>query len=280
MATNNHKIEIKDLKHIYLDLEQGKHCAALNGVNLTIKENRFVAVLGPSGCGKSTLLKIIAGLIKPYSGQVLLDGKPVTGPGADRGVVFQEYALLPWKNVFQNVEMGLRIKGVPKDVRREKVFRALQLVGLADVGDKFPHELSGGMKQRVAVARVIGNEPEVMLMDEPFAAVDAQTRLTLQEEMNNIVQHTSQTVFFVTHSVDEAIFLGDQVVVLTANGTVKEVIDVKIPRECRKWAELSGEQKSEYDQLVQYALTSVRAESGKKRDPLVSFDLNEKGVSV
>jgi NitT/TauT family transport system ATP-binding protein len=268
MANNkdgtNYKIQVKNVTHIYLDKRLGKHVKALNEVNLNICKNEFITVLGPSGCGKSTLLKLIAGLIKPSSGEILLDGKVIKGPGPDRGVVFQEYALFPWKNVEQNIEFGLRMKGMPKHERQKKVEQVLKLVGLVHFKDKFPHELSGGMKQRVAVARVIANEPEVMLMDEPFAAVDAQTRLTLQDEMARIFQETKNSIFFVTHSVDEAVFLGDRVAIMTANGQIKEIVPIDIDRRERNWNSLG---KNRYfEEVKKYALESVLAEGAKKRE--------------
>ena len=171
-----------------------------------------------------------------------MNGRPVGAPGADRGVVFQEYALLPWKRVIDNVALGLKFRGVARAERHAIARRYLEMTNLADAADKFPHELSGGMKQRAAVARTLANEPEVMLMDEPFAAVDAQTRLTLQEELVRIWERSRVTVLFVTHSVEEAVFLGDRVIVLTPGpGRVRETIDVPIPRARRSWGALNAD---------------------------------------
>ena len=203
---------------------------ALLGVDLRLAENSFTCLLGPSGCGKSTLLNMIAGFLEPSAGRVLVDGVGVSGPSADRGVVFQEYALFPWRTAAQNVAFGPMLKRMPKGRQQEVAERFLALVGLAGHGGKYPTELSGGMKQRVAIARALANGPSVLLMDEPFGALDAQTREVLQEEMLRIWQHERKTVVFVTHSISESIFLADRVVVMaTRPGAVKEVIDVDLP---------------------------------------------------
>ncbi|MBI1921003.1 MAG: ABC transporter ATP-binding protein [Geobacter sp.] len=204
---------------------------ALQEISLEVQKGEFVALVGPSGCGKSTLLDILAGLAKPNSGAVFIDGKQVTGPALDRGIVLQGYALFPWRTVRQNVEFGLEIKKVAKGERREISTRFIDLVGLKGFEDRFPHELSGGMKQRVAIARALAYDPEVLLMDEPFAAVDAQTRETLQDELLRIWEETRKTIIFVTHSIEEAVFLADRVAVLTANpGTVREIVPIDLPR--------------------------------------------------
>jgi NitT/TauT family transport system ATP-binding protein len=216
-----------------------KHLAVEN-VSLDLHENEFLVVVGPSGCGKSTLLSAIAGFLKPVSGRLTMHDKDINGPGADRGVVFQDYALLPWKTVLDNVAIGLKFKGVAKAERNRVALEFLELAGLGGEGDKYPHQLSGGMRQRAAVARTLTNAPEVMLMDEPFAAVDAQTRMTLQEELVRIWEQSNVTVFFVTHSVEEAIFLGHRVVVLSQGpGTIKKSLEIDIPREQRKWSILN-----------------------------------------
>ena len=203
---------------------------ALHGVNLQLAENSFTCLLGPSGCGKSTLLNMIAGFLHPTTGRVTVDGVDVTGPGADRGVVFQEYALFPWRTAAQNVAFGPMLKRLPKAKQHETAQHYLALVGLAGHGAKYPAELSGGMKQRVAIARALANAPSVLLMDEPFGALDAQTREVLQEELLRIWQHERKTVVFVTHSISESIFLSDRVVVMaTRPGGVKEVIDIPLP---------------------------------------------------
>lgn len=208
---------------------------ALEDVTLDIRAGEFLVLVGPSGCGKSTLLDLLGGLARPTSGQILLDGVPVTGPGLDRGLVFQQYALLPWRTAQGNVEFGLEARGVGRRQRAQLARDYLELVGLAGFAERYPHELSGGMQQRLGVARVLANEPAVMLMDEPFASIDAQTRRRLQEDLTRIFQERRPTVFFVTHDVDEAVFLSDRVVVLTGRpSTVQEIVEVDLPRP-RAW---------------------------------------------
>ena len=200
---------------------------ALAGVNLELPAGEFLVVVGPSGCGKSTLLDLVAGLAVPTSGAVLIDGKPVTGPGPDRSLVFQQYALFPWRTVLANLEFGLEVNGIGERARRETARRYLELVGLAEFEGRYPHELSGGMKQRVAIARSLASDPSVLMMDEPFAALDAQTRETLQIELLRIWQASQKTILFITHSIDEAIFLGQRIAVMTSRpGRIKTVIDV------------------------------------------------------
>ncbi|MEV7413905.1 ABC transporter ATP-binding protein [Streptomyces sp. NPDC089919] len=206
---------------------RGGTFTALDGVDLSIAAGEFTVVVGPSGCGKSTLLDLLGGLTRPTSGQVLLDGRPVTGPGPDRGIVFQQYALLPWRTALGNVEFGLEATGVPRRERAERARAHLDLVGLAGFEDRHPHELSGGMRQRVAIARSLAYDPDVLLMDEPFAALDAQTRESLQDELLRIWQRTGKTVVFITHGIEEAVYLGQRVAVLTSRpGRVKEVVPV------------------------------------------------------
>lgn len=208
-----------------------KEFIALQDVNLEVKKGEFLVIVGPSGCGKSTLLDMIAGLAFPNSGELTIDDKAITGPALDRGIILQGYALFPWRTVQQNVEFGLEIKGVPKNERKPISQKFIELVGLTGFENRFPHELSGGMKQRVAIARALAYDPEVLLMDEPFAAVDAQTRETLQDELLRIWEETHKTIIFVTHSIDEAVFLADRVAVMTANpGKIKEVVNINLPR--------------------------------------------------
>lgn len=255
--TPNCKIEIRDLKVSYTDAATGRRNLALDQMSLDIQEGEFLVVVGPSGCGKSTLLSTIAGFISPQSGVLEINGKPIKGPGRDRGVVFQDYALLPWKKVIDNVALGLKFQGVSKSERTKIAKEYLELAGLADAADKFPHELSGGMRQRAAVARTLANEPEVILMDEPFAAVDAQTRMTLQEELVRIWGQAKSTVFFVTHSVEEAIFLGDRVVVLQEGpGPVKADLRVDIDRSLRTWPDLN--QNAQFQRLREDITALVR----------------------
>ncbi len=203
---------------------------ALNGVSLDIKENEFVCVVGPSGCGKSTLLNIIAGLLEPTSGDVYLDGKKIEGTGVERGVVFQGYALFPWRTVLKNVMFGLEIKKVPKAEAEAIARKYIKAVGLEGFENSYPKELSGGMRQRVAIARAYAVNPEVLLMDEPFGALDAQTRVQLQTELLNTWEQEKKTCFFITHDVDEAIILAQRVVIMSARpGRIKRIVDIDIP---------------------------------------------------
>jgi NitT/TauT family transport system ATP-binding protein len=200
---------------------------ALEDITLDVRSGEFLALVGPSGCGKSTLLDLLGGLAVPTSGRILLDGRPITGPARDRGIVFQQYALFPWRTAAQNVEFGLDIAGLKAKQRRERARYYLDLVGLAAFADRYPHELSGGMKQRVAIARSLAYDPEVLLMDEPFAALDAQTRETLQGELLRIWRTTGKTIVFITHGIDEAVVLGQGVAIMTSRpGRIKQVIDV------------------------------------------------------
>ncbi|MDW3846951.1 ABC transporter ATP-binding protein [Micromonospora sp. BRA006-A] len=207
----------------------GGAVTALDGLTLGVRPGEFLVVVGPSGCGKSTLLDLLGGLATPTGGQVLVDGRPVTGPGLDRGIVFQQYALLPWRTAAGNVAFGLEAKGLPRAERADLVAHHLDLVGLTGFADRYPHELSGGMKQRVAIARSLAYDPDVLLMDEPFAALDAQTRDSLQDELVRIWQATGKTVVFITHGIDEAVHLGQRVAVMTSRpGRIKQVIDIEL----------------------------------------------------
>lgn len=223
-------LSIKNLNKTY-HTEEGDEVVALSDINLDVADKEFVCFIGPSGCGKTTLLRITAGLEKPDSGTLTVNNEPITGPGPDRGMVFQEYSLFPWRTVLKNITFSLELKKIPKS-EREKIARDfLEVVGLSKFADSYPHELSGGMKQRVAIARALVNDPDVLLMDEPFGAVDAQTRNRLQHELLNIWEKKKKTVLFITHSVDEAVFLADKVVVFTARpGRIKEVINIDLPR--------------------------------------------------
>ncbi len=203
---------------------------ALNGVSLDIYENEFICVVGPSGCGKSTLLNIIAGLLEPSSGSVYCDGKEVKGTGTERGVVFQQYALFPWMTVKKNVMFGLGLQGIKGKEAEEIAMKYIKMVQLEDFLDHYPKELSGGMKQRVAIARAYAVNPSVLLMDEPFGALDAQTRTQLQSELLETWEKEQKTCFFITHDVDEAIILAQKVIIMSARpGRIKEVVDVNIP---------------------------------------------------
>jgi NitT/TauT family transport system ATP-binding protein len=204
---------------------------ALAGIDLSVRPNEFISIIGPSGCGKTTLLKMIDGLIPCDSGKILIDGKQVKAPGPDRAVVFQSFALLPWRTVLANVEFSLELRQMPREKRAAIARDYLQRVGLSDFANHYPHELSGGMQQRAGLARALAVNPAILLMDEPFGAVDAQTRQLLQEELLELWQREKKTVIFVTHSMDEAVYLSDRVVVMTPRpGRVAEVLDVPLPR--------------------------------------------------
>ena len=224
------KLQVKNLSRIY----EGNNgpVVALQDVNLTVEESEFVMIVGPSGCGKTTLINIIGGLDEATSGEVLLDGKPVSAPGVDRGMVFQGYSLFPWLNVQKNIEFGLKMKGVPAAERADQAKKYIELVGLKGFETALPKQFSGGMKQRVAIARTLANEPEVLLMDEPFGALDAQTRVVMQELLADISRRTGTTILFITHDIDEAVLLGERVYVMSRRpGTVRDVIEVNIPGE-------------------------------------------------
>ena len=222
------KLKIDNVVKEYVG-NKGK-TVALNGVSLDIKENEFICVVGPSGCGKSTLLNIIAGLLEPTSGAVYLDGKKIEGTGVERGVVFQGYALFPWRTILKNVMFGLEMKRVPKAQAEEIAKKYIKAVGLEGFEHAYPKELSGGMRQRVASARAYAADPEVLLLDEPFGALDAQTRVQLQSELLNTWEHEKKTCFFITHDVDEAIILAQRVIIMSARpGRIKKIVDIDIP---------------------------------------------------
>ncbi len=211
--------------------QSGERLLALDHINLDVKTGEFLCIVGPSGCGKSTLLHLIAGLHQQTSGQILVDGKPVEGPGTDRILIFQEHGLFPWLTVSENVEFGMKMKGVAKAERQERTRHYLRLVHLGKFEKSYIHQLSGGMRQRVAIARALATEPDVLLMDEPFAALDAQTRDLLHDELERIWDETGRTIIFVTHNVREAVRLGDRVVLLTFRpGRVKNEFPVDLPR--------------------------------------------------
>jgi NitT/TauT family transport system ATP-binding protein len=208
--------------------------AALQDINLSVSRGEFVCLLGPSGCGKSTLLNSIAGFIQPSSGEIVVDGKPVREPGPDRGVVFQEYAIFPWMTVARNIAFGLEIKGASAAEIKERVDLLLDTLGLREFRDRFPKDLSGGMRQRVAIARLLAIDSPVMLMDEPFGALDALTRRTLQDELLRIWRESGKTIFFVTHSIEESLYLASRIVVMTYRpGTIKrnQVVTMPYPRD-------------------------------------------------
>lgn len=204
---------------------------ALKNISFTVEEGSFVVIIGPSGCGKTSLLRIIGGLIPPNGGEVLIDGRPISGPGPDRSIVFQNFRLLPWRKVLGNVEMGLEINGTEKSQRRELSKKVVDLVGLSGFENHYPVELSGGMQQRVGLARALVVNPAILLMDEPFGSVDAQTREQLQTELLKLWSKTRKTVIFVTHDIDEAIYLGDKIIIISSRpGMVQETVTVDLPR--------------------------------------------------
>ena len=225
----NHRLELRTVTQIFTS-EEGE-ITALENLSLEVKPSEFLCIIGPSGCGKTTLLRMIAGLEHPSSGEIILDGKEVKGPSPDRGMVFQEFSLFPWRTVLKNVEFGLEIQGKGDKERREIAERYIALVGLKGFENHYPYELSGGMKQRVAIARALATEPSILLMDEPFGSVDAQTRNVLQEELLEIWTRTKKTILFVTHSVDEAVYLADRVAVMSARpGCLVKCLKIAIPR--------------------------------------------------
>lgn len=218
-------MSIKDLRVVYQT--DDSETVAVDNFSLDVKKGELVSIIGPSGCGKTTILRCIAGLLQPTSGTITMGGKPCTAPGSDRGMVFQDFALFPWRSVKQNVEFGMEVAGVPKEEREERAMRYIKAVGLEDFADSRIHELSGGMKQRVGIARALVMHPAVTLMDEPFGALDAQTRNIMQEQLTRIIMHSERTVIFITHSVDEALYLSDRVVILNKRpSTVYKIIDV------------------------------------------------------
>ena len=229
-----HKIVARDLSMEFQALDETGHAErvpVLEGFDLQVREGEFLSILGPSGCGKSTFMNILAGLAHKTGGDLLVDGKPLQGINRNQGVVFQGYALLPWRTVLDNIAVGLEIRGVSKAQRLETAREYLELVGLNGFASRYPHELSGGMRQRVAIARSLAYDPDVLLMDEPFAALDAQTRETLQSELLRIWDTHKKTIVFITHSLDEAIFLSDRVAVMTQRpGRIKEIFDIDLPR--------------------------------------------------
>lgn len=224
------QIEVRGLRIIYRTAED-KEILAVDGVDLSVAQGEFICVLGPSGCGKSTTLMALAGLLPKAAGDVSIDGRSITGPGAERAVVFQEFALMPWLNVIDNVCFGLRLRRTPVADRRRRAARYIEMVGLSGFETSYPHELSGGMRQRVGIARALAVDPKILLMDEPFGSLDAQTRELMGIELLNIWERERKTVLFVTHGIDEAIFLGDRVVIMSARpGRVKREIAIEFPR--------------------------------------------------
>lgn len=228
---------------------------ALDEVSLEIRDNEFATILGPSGCGKTTLLKILAGLIRPTGGQVEIDGKLIDGPGEDRAMVFQSFALMPWATVLDNVAFGLKMRGMPTEERRDRARRMLETVGLQSFEKSLPRQLSGGMQQRVGLARALVTEPEVLLMDEPFSALDEQTRRYMQDELLRMWETNKTTVVFVTHSMEEAVKLGDRVIMLSPRpGRLHSIYDVTVPR-----PRVDAEESPGFGQLVTELWHQIRS---------------------
>ena len=244
-------IQCDHITKTYHDIDKGQELVAIDDLSLEIENGEFVMVLGPSGCGKTTLLNILAGFERTSGGKVLLENREIKGPGADRGVVFQEYALFPWLTLKQNVAYGLRERNVPSKQVQEITDHYLKMVGLNGFENRYPHELSGGMRQRAALARVLVNDPKVLLMDEPFAALDAQTRSVLQRELARLWAETRKTVFFITHSVEEAVLLGDRVLILSARpGRIKEVIPLELDRPRDPTSEAFNRYRRQIEELI------------------------------
>jgi NitT/TauT family transport system ATP-binding protein len=248
-------IELKNITKEFKDSSRGTQTLAIDGVSLSVPQNEFLCLLGPSGCGKSTLLNMIAGFEKPTQGQVLVAGQPIVGPGADRGMVFQQPNLMPWLPVWDNIAFTLKLKGISKSERRQAAQPFIDAVKLQGFENHFPSELSGGMAQRVGIARALLQNPEVILMDEPFAALDAQTKQDMQEELVNIWQKFKSTIVFVTHSVDEALILGTQIAVMTHRpGRIRELIpvDLKHPKDVTS---------AEFNEIKRHIMAIIREEA-------------------
>lgn len=252
------KLEIKDVGKIFKT--KSGDTTALEKTSFTVEDGEFVTILGPSGCGKSTILRIVAGLEESNSGQVLLDGQEINGPGPDRGMVFQSYTLYPWLTVKENITFGLKLKGVSQKERDDLARHYLQLIGLEGFEKHYPIQLSGGMKQRVAIARALANDPKILLMDEPFGALDAQTRTIMQEVLLKAWEESKKTILFITHDVDESIFLADSVYVMTARpGRLKKKIPITLDRP----REFSMKSTVEFGNYKEELLSLIREESLK-----------------
>jgi NitT/TauT family transport system ATP-binding protein len=255
-ASTATKVEIKAVSKVFVDRK--RTVQALQEATLSLADNEFVSLVGTTGCGKSTLLSIVAGLQEPSSGEVLVDGQLVNGPGRDRGVVFQTYTLFPWLTARENVEFALREEGLSRAERRARALEQLQLVGLHQFADAHPNQLSGGMKQRVAIARALSYRPSILLMDEPFGALDALTRQLMQELLTRVWERHRLTVLFVTHDVEEAVYVSDRVVVMTNRpGRIKKEVKVDLPRP-RSYEMVSS---PEFGALHGQVIESIRGES-------------------
>ncbi len=253
-------LEASGVRKVYN--KNGRPLEVLDVERFAVREGEFVTVIGPSGCGKSTFLHIMGGFIKAESGSIRVHGEEVNGPGPDRGMMFQEFALFPWRTVAGNVAWGLEAQGVPKAEIEAVVRKYLEMMGLAEFHNHLPAELSGGMKQRVALARVLAFDPKVLLMDEPFGALDAQTREVMQEELTRLWGQTGKTIVFVTHDIEEAVYLGDRVVVLTARpGRIREEVPIALPRP----RDLTIKKSAQCHEYRNYIWDLIRSESGSAK---------------
>jgi NitT/TauT family transport system ATP-binding protein len=267
-------IEVQDFCLRYETMEGAVE--AVSDTSLTVRPGEFVSIVGPSGCGKSTLLNALAGFLTPSGGRVTVDGEPIYGPSADRGMIFQQYSLFPWKTVRQNVEFGLKMSGVSRSERERRARTLLGLAGLTPFENHYPDRLSGGMKQRVGIVRALATGPRILLLDEPFGALDAQTRLIMQQILTNMWQQLKISVLFVTHDIDEAIFLSDRIYVMTARpGSIKAEIVVPLPRPREPAMTLS----SEFLGLRRGLMSLIREESIRAMGGEVSLDAL-KGLAI
>jgi len=260
------KLLVRELRKVF-QIDEGfgrfSTITAIDRINLEVGEGELVTIIGPSGCGKTTLLMILAGLYDKSSGEVFLDGRPVDGPGLDRGVVFQEFALFPWLNVRNNICFGLKMKGIPASDHDRIVRQYLKMVKLEEFEKIYPHRLSGGMKQRVGIARALAYAPELLLMDEPFGALDAQTRTSLQQMLVDIWAQTKKTILFVTHSVREAVFLSDRIIVLSRRPSrVRKIIEVKLPRPRQRLSAPFLRYEEELEELIAQELVEEPVDRG------------------
>jgi NitT/TauT family transport system ATP-binding protein len=263
-------VNVKKTFKIKKDGNQYNELPALGGVDLKIDQDEFMVIVGPSGCGKSTFLDLVSGLTLPDEGTISIDGKPVTGPGLDRAIVFQQNALFPWRTTLENVEFGLESINPDKDNRKEIALDYLSLVGLSGYHNHYPHQLSGGMKQRVSIARALALNPDILLMDEPLAALDAQTREFLQRDILRISKESHKTVLFITHSIDEAVFLGDKVAVMSARpGIIKQVLDIPLTAEQRTGDDVVATQ--EFVQSRQMLWKLLKEEVVKVQEAQIQF---------
>jgi NitT/TauT family transport system ATP-binding protein len=252
------KLVVQDISKIYKSGKEGREVEALARIDLEVNQGEFFSLVGPSGCGKSTLLYIIGGFIPPSRGEIFVDGKEVTSPGIDRGIVFQEFALFPWKTVIQNIVYGLEQRKIMREERLAIAHKYIEMMSLRGMENLYPKELSGGMKQRVAIARTLAYNPDILLMDEPFGSLDAQTRVFMQDELLRIWDETRKTVLFVTHSIEEAVHLSDRVAVFSCRpGRIKEILPIDIPRPRIREEEVS---RGQYIKLISYLWKAVERE--------------------